>query len=79
MPMTSAATALNRTAPAAKSFITLIDWSYSGFMKSHRYSIAVFTISDTKTIPMAIATATHSMTVILKMNPAITTTIAAIA
>lgn len=73
MPITSAVIAAIRTAPADKSFIFFIDSFLSGEIKFAICSMAVLIISKEITKPIDANMKSHSIVLMLKMNPSIIT------
>lgn len=69
-PIITATIAMINTAPAAKSFVCLMDSLYSGETKSDMASIAELIASAEKTAPIIIIMEIHSVVDKLKIKPA---------
>lgn len=75
-PMIMAEIAANVTPPAEISLINPIFLWYSGWVKSHNFSMAVFRDSATRTIPIAKICNIHSNFEIPTIHPKIETQMA---
>ena len=76
-PIIAAVMAVINTAPAAKSFTLPIFSFHSGDTTSESFSMAVLNVSAANTDPMQMHIIIHSIWLMSKKNPAITTRMAA--